>query len=54
MIAYLLRSPKEWLVILVDRPCNGPELLAGRRIVVSGKREAQAMCKACGYKPWNF
>lgn len=54
MIAYLLRTPTAWIIKLVERPCNGAELLAGRTIHVSGKREAQAMCKACGYTAWNF
>ena len=41
-------------LVIVPRPCNGAEYQAGEKITVSGKREARAICKARGVKPWNF
>jgi len=55
MVAYLHKaSGKVWTLTLVAAPCNGPTFEAGEKITVSGKREASAVCKVRGAKPWNF
>lgn len=50
MIAYLFGKT----LTIVARPCNGVEFQNGEHIAVSGKREANAICKARGLKAWNF
>ena len=50
MVAYLFGKT----LTIVARPCNGVEFQNGEHIVVSGKREANAICKARGIKTWNF
>jgi hypothetical protein len=56
MIAYFhkARGKGNFELTICAQPCNGAEFQAGERIAVSGKREAQAICKARGIKPWNF
>lgn len=55
MTAYLHRAPgKTWVLTLVAKPCNGAEFQAGEKIVVSGKREANSICKARKATPHNF
>ena len=50
MIAYLFGKT----LVIVAKPCNGVELQNGERVTVTGKREANAICKARGIKAWNF
>lgn len=54
MIAYLNKTAAGYVLTIVARPCNGAEFNNGEKIVVAGKREANAICKARGVKPWNF
>lgn len=55
MTAYLSKMPgNKWTLTLVARPCNGAELAAGEHIAVTGKREANAVCKARGARPHNW
>ena len=55
MTAYLHAAPKKTFILtIVARPCNGAEFQNGEKIVVSGKREANAICKARGATPHNF
>lgn len=56
MIAYFhkARGKGNFELAICAQPCNGAEFQAGERIAVSGKREAQAICKARNIKPWNF
>ncbi len=55
MVAYLFNAPcNTWTLTIVSRPCTGDEFNAGEKIKVAGKREARAICKARGVKPWNF
>lgn len=54
MVAYLHKSRTGYKLTIVARPCNGEEYQNGEKITVSGKREAKAICKARGVKPWNF
>ena len=56
MIAYFhkARGKGNFELTICAQPCNGAEFQAGERIKVSGKREALAICKARGVKPWNF
>ena len=56
MIAYFhkARGKGNFELTICAQPCNGAEYQAGERIAVSGKREAKAICKARGIKPWNF
>lgn len=50
MIAYLFGKT----LTIVAKPCNGIEFQNGEKLTVSGKREANAICKARGLKAWNF
>lgn len=54
MIAYIERAKAGFTLVIVAKPCNGAEYQAGERVAVGGKREANALCKARGIKPWNF
>lgn len=55
MVAYLHKARlNTWELTIVAGPCNGAEYQAGEKIKVAGKREANAICKARGIKPWNF
>jgi len=54
MIAYLHNTRDGFVLTLCARPCNGAEFQAGEKIVVAGKREARAICKARGARPYNF
>lgn len=54
MIAYLHKTRNGLELTLCARPCNGLEFQQGEKIAVGGKREANAICKARGAKPWNF
>ena len=60
MIAYLHKAPKDrangrgYELRFLDRP-SGEEFQRYRALFfVSGKREANALCKAHGVKPWNW
>jgi len=58
MIAYLHANHKRngggFTLAICAQPCNGQEFQDAERIIVADKREAQAICKARGIKPWNF
>ena len=54
MIAYLNKTAAGYVLTIVARPCNGDEFNNGEKIVVAGKREANAICKARGLRAWNF
>lgn len=55
MVAYLYRARGGlYTLTLVPRPCNGLEFQNGEHITVSGKREANAICKVRGAKPYNW
>jgi hypothetical protein len=55
MTAYLHKGRNQtWELRLCARPCNGPEFANAEMIVVSGKHEARAICKARGAQPHNF
>jgi hypothetical protein len=55
MIAYLHRAPGgKWCLTFCARPCTGEEFQKGEKLEVSGKREANAICKTRGVKPWNW
>jgi len=54
MIAYLNKTPAGYVLTIVARPCNGDEFNDGEKIVVAGKREANAICKARGLVAYNF
>jgi hypothetical protein len=54
MTAYLFKTRNGFQLTIVNRPCCGEEFQAGEHIAVAGKREARAICKARGAKPWNF
>lgn len=54
MVAYLHKAREGYTLTIVARPCNGLEFQNGEKITVSGKREANAICKARGIKPWNW
>lgn len=54
MIAYLFKTRAGYELTLAAKPCNGAEFNAAEKIIVSGKREANAICKARNATPWNF
>lgn len=58
MIAYLEKTRRTnystYALVICERPCNGIEYMKAERIEVSGKREANAICKARGLKAWNW
>jgi hypothetical protein len=54
MIAYLHKTKTGFELTICAKPCNGAEYQAGEKIAVSGKREANAICKARNVKPWNW
>lgn len=55
MIAYIHRAPGgKWSLTICARPCTGEEFQKSEKLEVSGKREANAICKARGVKPWNW
>lgn len=54
MVAYLHNTRDGLILTLVARPCNGAEFQNGEKIAVAGKREARAICKARGARPYNF
>ena len=55
MVAYLHKAPKNtWKLTIGPAPRNGQEFTSGEHIQVAGKREANAICKVRGVKPWNF
>ena len=55
MVAYLHKARGgTFELTIVSGPCNGEQFSAGEKIRVAGKREANAVCKARGIKPWNF
>lgn len=55
MVAYLHKARGGGFTLtLCTKPCNGAGFDAGEKIHVAGKREANAICKARGAKPWNW
>lgn len=54
MTAYLFKTRTGYELTLCARPCNGEEFNNAEKIKVSGKREANAICKARNAKPYNF
>jgi hypothetical protein len=55
MTAYLHKATATtWTLTLCARPCNGAEFNSAEKITVSGKREANAICKARGARPHNW
>ncbi|WP_237353523.1 hypothetical protein [Xanthobacter sp. YC-JY1] len=55
MVAYLHRaSGGGFTLTLCARPSNGEEFATAEKVRVAGKREANAICKARGAKPWNW
>jgi hypothetical protein len=54
MIAYLHKTKTGFELTICARPCGGAEYQAGEKIAVSGKKEANAICKARGLKAWNW
>jgi hypothetical protein len=56
MIAYFHKAPGKgkFELTICAAPCDGTDFQASERILVAGKREAIAICKARGIKPWNF
>ena len=55
MNAYLHKAPLSgYTLTICDKPCNGTAFNTAEKILVSGKREANAICKARNITPWNF
>ena len=55
MVAYLYKSKGGGFELTIcAKPCSGQEFQNGKRILVKGKREANAYCQANAIQPWNF
>ena len=55
MVAYLYKSKGGGFELTIcPKPCSGQTYQDGKRIMVKGKREATAYCKANNIQPWNF
>lgn len=54
MIAYLHRTRTGYELTICARPCNGEEFQNSEKVTVTGKREANAICKQRNAKPFNF
>ena len=55
MVAYLYKSKGGGFELTIcAKPCSGQAYQDGKRIMVKGKREANAYCKANAIQPWNF
>ena len=52
MIAYLFKTTAGFELTLLK--AIGDTFSDGEKISVFGKREANAICKARGYRPWNW
>lgn len=54
MVAYLNKTPEGLILTLCEKPCNGEEFNNSEKVPVLDKREARAVCKGVGAKPYNF
>lgn len=54
MVAYFFKIRGGFELTICARPCNGEEFMKAEKIRVAGKREAIAICKARGARPYNF
>jgi len=54
MIAYFFKTRTGFELRICARPCNGEEFQNAEVIKISGKREANAICKARSITAWNF
>jgi hypothetical protein len=54
MIAYLNKTRVGFELTICVKPCNGPEFNSSEKVIVAGKREANAICKARGLTAYNF
>lgn len=54
MTAYLHKARKGYELTLCAKPCNGAEFNNSEKVKVSGKREANRICKERGATPHNF
>lgn len=53
-IAYLNKIKQGYVLTICSKPCNGEEFNNAQKIEVSGKREANQICKDSGFQPYNF
>lgn len=54
MVGYITKTKTGYTLAVTAGPCNGAAFQNAETIAVTGKREARAICKARGIKPWNF
>lgn len=54
MVAYLFKVRGGYELTICARPCNGEEFNKSEKIIVSGKREANAVCKSRKITAYNF
>jgi hypothetical protein len=55
MVAYITKIRGGFYQLTVcARPCSGAEYQAGEKVIVPGKREANAYCRERGIQPYNF
>jgi len=53
-IAYLNKTKQGYVLTICKKPCNGDEFNNAQKIKVSGKKEANQICKDSGFKSYNF
>jgi hypothetical protein len=54
MIAYLYKTRGGWELTFAPYACSGAEFTSAEKMIVAGKREARAICKARKIHPYNF
>ena len=54
MVAYIHKVRGGFELTICEAPCNGAAFNAAEKIPVSGKREANAICKERGATPYNW
>lgn len=54
MIAYFNKVHGGFELTICQRPCNGEEFNNSEKVSVSGKKEANQICKDRGLKPYNW
>lgn len=54
MIGYLNKTKSGFVLTICDAPCNGEAFNNAEKVAVSGKREANQICKDRAIKPFNW
>jgi len=54
LVAYLNKTKQGYVLTICEKPCNGEAFNNSQKITVSGKKEANQICKDSGFMPYNF